>query len=843
MLSKLLAPGPRAPRTGTVNRPVPPRVATVLPFPRRPLTYDLPTPRDQADGVSESPAGTRPQTAQLSVVRDVPASGRATPPGRSTASNETTATEWASQWWTRRRREQLTSSTAAAAALATVCALCVVAAPSAQAATTPSFATLAAGLTQELYGTFPATAPVLAGGLAFAANGDLVAGECRGAGDLHRFFTPTIVKNTSVIRQERVVTSTVGCGLVNGPAGAVYSNTAQGVVRVNPDTGAIVAGPAGPAGNALGIAYDPLGSRFIYAAEKGLVWVKADLTTGGVLTTTDAYDGVYLDPSGRYLFAADGEGTAILDRSGVLIQRVLSSAGPGGVTDGVAFHATDGYVVTNNHDGSLTRLDFPGGDYTKAPVQTLLASGGFRGDLTAVGADGCLYVTQDGARYGNGTVVATEQSVVKICGGFAPPPSVPAPTPTPTPKPTATPTPTPTPVPSGPRAVAIGDGYASGEGSGGYLPSSASASPRNDCHRSTAAYPWALAAAQSRPAPAVVACSHSGIADLFAANAGDNAGPGGAVEPAQLNAVGPQTTLVTVSLGATDLGLDGLVSHCLTTTLDAGAAADARIHPIGRPRRWTASPVVTRLSQHGYPGTHPGSRPSDDAGTRDGSALHTRSGERDHGRSHDTGQSHDNGQSHHNGHDRPTTITTGGCSAGTAQVLGTSLETTVAARLAVLAGSSDLGLDHALRELRRRAPSATIVVTGYPALFGSDCGLAGGCVAGRLTVTGSPGTQVDAMMTDPDAAWLDAVIGRLDQALRDAVARAGHGVVYADVAPRFTDHGLCSGPGTGSGSWIVPVSGTINATGDGVRLDPWSLHPTALGQSQGYLPAVRSVTP
>ena len=165
------------------------------------------------------------------------------------------------------------------------------------------------------------------------------------------------------------------------------------------------------------------------------------------------------------------------------------------------------------------------------------------------------------------------------------------------------------------------------------------------------------------------------------------------------------------------------------------------------------------------------------------------------------------------------------------------------ARLAVLAGSTDLGLDHALREIRRRAPSATIVVTGYPALFGSDCGLPSGCVAGRLTVTGSPGTQVDAMMTDPDAAWLDAVVGRLDRALEDAVARAGHGVVYADVAGRFTDHGLCSGPGTGSGAWIVPVSGTINPTGDGVRLDPWSLHPTALGQAHGYLPAVQSIAP
>jgi hypothetical protein len=55
-------------------------------------------------------------------------------------------------------------------------------------------------------------------------------------------------------------------------------------------------------------------------------------------------------------------------------------------------------------------------------VQTLLATGGFRGDLVQVGADACLYLTQDGTRYGDGTVTA-EQSIVRVCGGFAPPPT------------------------------------------------------------------------------------------------------------------------------------------------------------------------------------------------------------------------------------------------------------------------------------------------------------------------------------------------------------------------------------------------------------------------------------
>jgi uncharacterized repeat protein (TIGR01451 family) len=89
--------------------------------------------------------------------------------------------------------------------------------------------------------------------------------------------------------------------------------------------------------------------------------------------------------------------------------------------DGIAFHAsTPKFVVTNNTDGTMTRFDFPGDDYTQVPAQTVFASGGFRGDLSQVGADSCLYLTQDGTRYDDGTVTG-ENSLVQICGGFAPP--------------------------------------------------------------------------------------------------------------------------------------------------------------------------------------------------------------------------------------------------------------------------------------------------------------------------------------------------------------------------------------------------------------------------------------
>ena len=56
---------------------------------------------------------------------------------------------------------------------------------------------------------------------------------------------------------------------------------------------------------------------------------------------------------------------------------------------------TPKFVVTNNeNDGTMTRFDFPNDDYTQAPTVTVFASGGFRGDLTQVGSDGCIYSTQ-----------------------------------------------------------------------------------------------------------------------------------------------------------------------------------------------------------------------------------------------------------------------------------------------------------------------------------------------------------------------------------------------------------------------------------------------------------------
>jgi len=94
-------------------------------------------------------------------------------------------------------------------------------------------------------------------------------------------------------------------------------------------------------------------------------------------------------------------------------------------TDGVPFHTAPGFVVSNNRDGTMTRYDFPNGDFTQPPALSTFAAGGFRGDITNVGPDNCLYVTQRGTRFDDGTTLSPlPNSLVRICPNFVPPPGL-----------------------------------------------------------------------------------------------------------------------------------------------------------------------------------------------------------------------------------------------------------------------------------------------------------------------------------------------------------------------------------------------------------------------------------
>ena len=319
-----------------------------------------------------------------------------------------------------------------------------------------SFTTLDAGFTQEIFGVIP----TFAGGVAFAPDGDVWVDNCSGSGSsLHRMdLQSTTVVNTTTIHPTTTVPSNAGCGLTNHPDGFLYTNTGFGVVRLNADTGVQDGVAMGPPGNALGIAPSPTTAELVYVGSDSTISA-VDPTDGSsrtfsTVTTGNFVDGIFFNPDGSKLFLANRSPVhqlTILNLDGTLDRNIPLTAEP----DGIAFHFQSGDVMTNNTDGTISRIDL-GTD-----TVTTFASGGFRGDLAQVGSDGCWYVTQASTRYDDSTT-SGENSVVRICGGFVAPPGVATPTPTPTPatptptpEPTATATATPSPTPTVAAAVAL----------------------------------------------------------------------------------------------------------------------------------------------------------------------------------------------------------------------------------------------------------------------------------------------------------------------------------------------------------------------------------------------------
>ncbi len=297
-----------------------------------------------------------------------------------------------------------------------------------------SYLFLQPGFTQDVYGVSFG----FMGGVAFAPDGDPWVSPCVFSGGALRRFdaqgtAPEV--NSTETHPESVVASNSGCGIVNHPNGFMYSNTSAGASKIDAATGVYTGVTQGPGGNALGITVDPV--------TKNVVYVHADCRSTGTCTivtldpatgtssnfavlpgsVANFIDGIQFDPKGDYLFLSIRSPSfrlGVLDRTGAVVQLVPMTSEP----DGISFHATaPKFVITNNTDGTITRFDFPGDNYALPPTQSVFASGGFRGDLSQVGPDGCVYITQGGTRYDNG-VVSGQNSLVIICGGFAPGPGV-----------------------------------------------------------------------------------------------------------------------------------------------------------------------------------------------------------------------------------------------------------------------------------------------------------------------------------------------------------------------------------------------------------------------------------
>jgi lysophospholipase L1-like esterase len=155
-------------------------------------------------------------------------------------------------------------------------------------------------------------------------------------------------------------------------------------------------------------------------------------------------------------------------------------------------------------------------------------------------------------------------------------------------------------------------------------------------------------------------------------------------------------------------------------------------------------------------------------------------------------------------------LTVGGNDVGFSDVLQTCLIGSTHDCLQIIRGAEHAtttslprGLDRLLTAIRRHAPSAKVVLTGYPLLF--DLSRHGSC----------------AQMSHREQAALNHGANLLDATLKSAAGR--HGAVFADVRGAFRHHAICDGA-----AWLrgLDLFGLTD-----------SFHPNIAGQTRGYLPA------
>lgn len=289
--------------------------------------------------------------------------------------------------------------------------------------------------------------------------------------------------------------------------------------------------------------------------------------------------------------------------------------------------------------------------------------------------------------------------------------------------------------------VALGDSYASGEGSFKYL--SGTNTKTDKCHRAVNGYVEQLDA-QLGMSLDFAACSGATIPDFTNINVEGNG------EQPQLNHLSQQTQLVTLSIGGNDAGFVPLITDCLYAVgygssgcqgRDSAAAAQA----IGFLATGTPSGCY-QLPGHNF----------------DGSLAYT---------------------------------------CGRIESL-TQLYEQVAAL----------------------APSAQIIVVGYPHLFGS---LSSSCKVG--TADGIDPVYISAA----DANWLNSEADTLNSTIASSVQAAqsdGVNISFLDPTARFAGHGLCDT----HRSWINGLLFQQNISWPPVKDKVESFHPNVTGQNVLY---------
>jgi hypothetical protein len=199
-------------------------------------------------------------------------------------------------------------------------------------------------------------------------------------------------------------------GLAFGRDGRLYAARRTGarsgsVLELDADSGVVLRTVAAGLPCPTGLAADPRsGDLFVSTADCDAGVLRLVGRSRGATTVTSyvsgiAADGLTFDRHGTLYVAhaPDAQGATVSAVAGTASphpgrRRPLAAvAGADGMALGTPATASGSppFLVVNRHDGTITRVELTGSRRT-----TDLVTGGSRGDLSAVGPDGCLYATQ-----------------------------------------------------------------------------------------------------------------------------------------------------------------------------------------------------------------------------------------------------------------------------------------------------------------------------------------------------------------------------------------------------------------------------------------------------------------